>query len=226
MMTLLQDQSGHAGGDGMKKLLVPVLLAIAYFGATAKNEDAVGRWISQAMEHAGALLHAAGQKTSGVTVGTPQEQVIETGFAPDDGGEALVVKVINAARQSIQVAACGFTSATVAKALAAARKRGVDVHIVVDARNNQSKSSLAALSLLSSAGIPIRTSERYAVHHDNYLIIDRRTIQTGSLEYSSAAPRANSENVIVVWNNADLASAYLKHWQERFNGGVALRIAY
>ena len=45
-------------------------------------------------------------------------------------------------------------------------------------------------------------------------------MQTGSFNYSKAAAKSNSENVVVIWNNPDLALTYLKHWQDRFDQGT------
>jgi phosphatidylserine/phosphatidylglycerophosphate/cardiolipin synthase-like enzyme len=124
------------------------------------------------------------------------------------------------------MAAYSFTSPVVAKALLNAKKRGVDVRIVVDENGNKSKASLAALNLMVNASIPTRTISRYAIHHDKYMVIDKRTVQTGSFNYSKAASTSNSENVLVVWNNPDLALSYLKHWQDRFDQGKPYKAPY
>jgi phosphatidylserine/phosphatidylglycerophosphate/cardiolipin synthase-like enzyme len=51
-------------------------------------------------------------------------------------------------------------------------------------------------------------------------------VQTGSFNYSKAAAKSNSENVVVIWNNPDLALSYLKHWQDRFDQGRDYRGTY
>ena len=114
----------------------------------------------------------------------------------------------------------------VAKGLLNASKRGVDVRVVVDENGNKSKASLAALNLLANAGIPTRTISRYAIHHDKYMVVDKITVQTGSFNYSKAAAKSNSENVVVIWNNPDLALTFLKHWQDRFDQGKVYKSAY
>jgi len=104
--------------------------------------------------------------------------------------------------------------------LLAAKKRGVDVRIVVDEKGNKSKASLAALNLVVNAGIPTRTISTYAIHHDKYIVSDERHVQNGSFNYSQAAAKSNSENVIVIWNNPELAASFLKHWESRYRQGV------
>lgn len=212
----------------MKKIILPLLLAVAYFGASAKSGDVVDRFVDQMLDRTGELLRDASGKLGGAAsqAPPPARQVMDVAFSPNEGGEELVVKAIASARSSIGVAAYSFTSPVVAKALLSASKRGVDVRVVVDENGNKSKASLAALNLLASAGIATRTISRYAIHHDKYMVVDKMTVQTGSFNYSKAAAKSNSENVLVVWNNPDLALSYLKHWQNRFDQGKAYKPAY
>jgi phosphatidylserine/phosphatidylglycerophosphate/cardiolipin synthase-like enzyme len=209
----------------MKKILLTLILAMAYFGVSAKSGDAVEMLVDQVLEKTGDLLRGAGVRSGGVAQ-VPGTQLIEVAFSPNEGSEDLVVKVIQSARSSIGVAAYSFTSPVIAKALLNAKKRGVDVRVVVDEDGNKSKASIAALNLLVAAGIPTRTISRYAIHHDKYLVVDKATVQTGSFNYSKAAAKSNSENVVVIWNNPDLALSYLKHWQDRFDQGRNYKSAY
>lgn len=156
----------------------------------------------------------------------PAEGQIETGFSPDGDAERLVLKVINASTRSVRLAAYSFTSPKVVSALVHAHRRGVDVRVVVDDSALKSKASTAALNLLAGAGIPTRTNREYAIHHDKYIIADARHVQTGSFNYSRAAARSNSENVIVVWHNPDLAASYLKHWDSRYRQGRDFKKTY
>lgn len=155
-----------------------------------------------------------------------QASRIEVAFSPEAGAEALVLKVIDAASSRIRLAAYGFTSPAVVRALLAAARRGVDVRVLVDERGNRGASSVAALNLLVNAGIPTRTVATYAIHHDKYIVVDGRHTETGSFNFSRAAARSNSENVIVIWDDAATASTYLAHWQQRWEQGVAVESTY
>lgn len=151
--------------------------------------------------------------------------VIESAFSPDQGAEKLVLKNIASAERTLRVAAYSFTSPTIAKALIAAKRRGVDVKVLVDDKRNQGKSSIAALYLLVKADIPTRTISTYAMHHDKYIISDSTNVQTGSYNYSPTAATSNSENVLVVWNNPDLAAKYTDHWESRWDQGTQAQVS-
>jgi phosphatidylserine/phosphatidylglycerophosphate/cardiolipin synthase-like enzyme len=77
-----------------------------------------------------------------------------------------------------------------------------------------------------NAGIPTRTISTYAIHHDKYIVADERHVQNGSFNYSQAASKANSENVLVVWHNPELAASFLRHWNNRFEQGVGYQSTY
>ena len=145
---------------------------------------------------------------------------VEVAFSPEAGAEALVLKVINSAQQQLRLAGYTFTSPAVVRALVEAYGRNVDVQVLVDDKGNHGRSSLIAMKLITDTGIPIRTIGSYAIHHDKYIVVDGRTTETGSFNYSQAAARSNSENVLVVWNDPVVAAAYLAHWQSRWAQGV------
>ncbi|MDR1311811.1 MAG: phospholipase D family protein [Burkholderiaceae bacterium] len=146
-------------------------------------------------------------------------QKVDVAFSPSAGAEALVLKTIGSATKNIRMAAYSFTSPAVMKQLVAAKKRGVDVRIIVDEKGNTSKASVSAMNLVVNAGIPLRTTSKYKIHHDKYIVVDALHVETGSFNYSQSAAKNNSENVIVVWGSAEVAKRYLQHWQSRWDSG-------
>ena len=155
----------------------------------------------------------------------PATGQVEYAFSPREGAEGLVLKVIRSSRHDIRMLAYALTSAPVVGALIEAKKRGVDVAVVADYKENiradHSGKAHAALGALANAGIPVRTISVYPIHHDKVLVVDGATVQTGSFNYTQAAANSNSENVIVLWNNPALAKGYLAHWQRNWRQGQA-----
>ncbi len=64
------------------------------------------------------------------------------------------------------------------------------------------------------------------MRHDKYIVSDERHVQNGSFNYSQAAAKSNSENVVVTWNNPELAKSFLKHWASRYGQGVDYQSPY
>ncbi|WP_339382230.1 phospholipase D family protein [Rahnella sp. CJA17(1/100)] len=130
------------------------------------------------------------------------------------------------ARQSVRLMGYSFTSPAIAGALVEAKKRGVDVQVVLDEGGNRGKASVAAINLLVNAGIPVRTVSQFKIMHDKVIIVDGQTVETGSYNYTLSAARSNSENALVLHDVPDLAQTYLAHWQSRWQLGNDWHSAY
>jgi phosphatidylserine/phosphatidylglycerophosphate/cardiolipin synthase-like enzyme len=79
--------------------------------------------------------------------------------------------------------------------------------------DSQKSERYTGATFLANAGIPTRTSSRYAIMHNKFLVIDGRHVQTGSFNYTISAQQRNAENVIVLWNQPAIAAAYGREWQ-------------
>ncbi len=149
---------------------------------------------------------------------------IDIAFSPDKGSLDLVVKSINSAQKSICMATYSFTSKPVAEALIHAKGRGVDIKIVSDAKANGSK--YTATKFLANHGVNVRLNGNYPIMHNKFIVIDDKTVETGSFNYSQAAAAKNAENVIVIWNNSTVASKYASECNRLFNEATPLDKSY
>lgn len=181
--------------------------------------------IDDAKSLQGRTQGAAPEASTGMPL--PGAAVLQVGFSPGPGGLRVVLNMINGAEREIRLAAYSFTSPEVVKALIAAKRRGVDVKVVVDKKGNASNSaSRQALNLLVNNGISVRLNGKYQIHHDKFVVADRSHLQTGSFNYSRSAETRNSENVLAIWNVPELAKQYLNHWESRYSDGVLWQSAY
>ncbi|ECF0927215.1 phospholipase D family protein [Salmonella enterica subsp. diarizonae] len=151
---------------------------------------------------------------------------IQVGFSPEGTAQQVVLNSINQSQQSIRMMAYSFTSPVIVKALINARKRGVDVKVVVDEKGNRGKASVAAMNLLVNAGIPVRTVSKFKILHDKIIISDKNSVETGSYNFSQSANSANSENAILIQDVPELAKQYLQHWQSRWQVGHDWKSTY
>lgn len=148
---------------------------------------------------------------------------VQVGFSPEGSARELVLQVLGEAKHSIQMLAYAFQAQDIMDALAAAKRRGVDVRVVVDKQRNQGKASRAAMDFVLRNGVALRTNDRFHLHHDKAVIVDGSTVQTGSFNFAPSAETKNSENVVVIRDMPDVAARFLSHWQSRWDGGVSYR---
>lgn len=158
-----------------------------------------------------------------------QQTAVSSAFSPSGGALALVLQAIGQAHTSIHVAAYLLTSSDVARALVQAKKRGVEVQVLLDRKGNfdeDARYAQHAIAILRNAGITVRSIDVYPIFHDKYMVIDRRTVQTGSFNYTYSAAHRNAENVLVVWNAPELAARYLADWQRNWDLGRPAQLPY
>lgn len=160
------------------------------------------------------------------TVSAASESSVQVGFSPEGTARVLVLSAIDSAKQSIRMMAYSFTSPDIVRALINAKKRGVDVKIVIDDKGNHGRASMAAMNLVVNAGIPLRTDSAYPIQHDKVIVIDEESVETGSFNFTASAEKRNSENAIVIWEMPNLAKAYLDHWQSRWDKGQDFKSSY
>jgi phosphatidylserine/phosphatidylglycerophosphate/cardiolipin synthase-like enzyme len=143
---------------------------------------------------------------------------VQVAFPPWDDAEALVVAAIAGAREQILVQAFSFTSAPVARALIAAKRRGVDVRMTVD-REQTFGGEFTRVPELAAAGIPVWLEVRYVAAHSKVMIIDSGSgtpvLITGSYNWTWSAQHRNAENLLIVRGDGDLTRAYLRNWELR-----------
>lgn len=134
----------------------------------------------------------------------------EFAFSPGKESTKLVSNVIRSATKTIRVSAYSFTSKPLADDLVAAHRKGVDVKVVLDKSNVTSMYSV--VTVLTAAGIPTRIDSKHPIAHSKYMVVDERTVETGSFNYTKSAIR-NSENVVVFWNSPEIAKTYSGNWE-------------
>jgi len=154
---------------------------------------------------------------------------VQVAFSPGGGAEALVLRTIGSARQSIRLLGYSFTAAPVARALVEAKQRGVDVAVAVDYKNNleedRTGKARTALNALVNASIPVRVVRGITVH-SKFIVVDGLTVETGSYNYSTKAARYEIENVVIVYGRPDVARPFVEEWQSVYQRGDDYRPGY
>jgi phosphatidylserine/phosphatidylglycerophosphate/cardiolipin synthase-like enzyme len=134
---------------------------------------------------------------------------IQVYFSPKGGCTEAVVENLQKATNSVLVQAYSFTSAPIAKALVDAHKRGVKVTAILD--KSQRTEHYSEADFLLHSDIPTLIDARHAIAHNKIMIIDGRTILTGSFNFTKSAEENNAENLLVIHDTA-LAAKYTANW--------------
>ena len=136
-------------------------------------------------------------------------QGVQVYFSPRGGATEAVVSALDHATNSVLVQAYSFTSPPIAQALVAARRRGVNVRVILDKSQQTEKYSEA--DFLKNQGIPTLIDSQHAIAHNKIMILDGYVVLTGSFNFTKAAEENNAENLLVI-NDSVLAGEYTRNW--------------
>jgi phosphatidylserine/phosphatidylglycerophosphate/cardiolipin synthase-like enzyme len=150
------------------------------------------------------------------TVHEPSVPPVTALFSPGGGIERQVVALIGSAVGSIEMAAFEFTNVYVEKAMLEATKRGVKVALVLDRLETQGQQAKLH-DTLEKAGCDVRLiSPRQGIMHDKYIIVDGKTVEWGSYNYTERAENKNFENATFA-SDSTLAQQYHSDFVSIFN---------
>lgn len=134
---------------------------------------------------------------------------IQVYFSPKGGCTEAIVGNLNRATNTVLVQAYSFTSAPIAKALVEAKKRGVLVQVILD--KSQRTANYSSADFVAHAQIPTFIDAKHAIAHNKIMIIDGKTVLSGSFNFSKAAEESNAENLLVI-QDPQMARKYTDNW--------------
>ncbi len=152
------------------------------------------------------LLAAAANAVLAVRHWLRREPAAAVHFSPRGGCTAAVVAAVAAARSEVLVQAYSFTCPDVVAALAAAAARRVRVVVLLD-RSNEAE-AYSELGDLERHGLEVWIDAAHAIAHNKVIVIDGRTVLTGSFNFTRQAERENAENLLVLRDHFELAARY------------------
>jgi phosphatidylserine/phosphatidylglycerophosphate/cardiolipin synthase-like enzyme len=131
---------------------------------------------------------------------------VEVYFSPRGGAQAAIIREIDGAKEWIRLQAYSYTSAPISEAVVRAIKRGVKVKAILDKSNVTAQYSGA--TFLANAGATVKIDSKHAIAHSKIMIIDGKTVITGSFNFTKSAEENNAENLLVMKDCPELVNAY------------------
>lgn len=128
-----------------------------------------------------------------------------------------IVDRIDAATSTVRVQAYYLSQPLILRAIAAARKRGLDVAVILDKsqdRRGSARSRYTGATYLANAGVAVWIDDVPAIAHNKVIVLDGRVVMTGSFNFTKSADTRNAENVVIIESNV-VASWFTRNWDER-----------
>ena len=130
----------------------------------------------------------------------------------DTGGpDARLADAIHQARLSIDMAAYSLNLWSIRDALINAHQRGVVVRLVMESDNADS----SEVQDLAAAGIPVVSDQRQGLMHDNFVVLDRSEVWTGSMNFTVSGAYQDNNDLIRI-DSAQVAADYTTRFEDMF----------
>lgn len=146
-------------------------------------------------------------------------------FSPEGGVEEAVLRAVEAARTTIDIAMFSFYSQPIAEALLKAKERGVAVRLVLDYSQSRIMKldewfSYHGIEVKLLAGPDEHGPSMFEKNHNKFMIVDGELLETGSFNYTGNAQENNYENanfikdaVLLAFYNAFFQLLYQAGWK-------------
>lgn len=134
------------------------------------------------------------------------------------GIDERLVALIDSAQSTIDIAIYDFDLANVAAALTRAAERGVRVRMVTDTdtfTDTKNEEIQAAFTRVKDAGIPIVEDDRSAIMHNKFVVVDGRTVLTGSWNFTVGDTYRLNNHAVVI-RSPELAANYTSKFESMF----------
>jgi phosphatidylserine/phosphatidylglycerophosphate/cardiolipin synthase-like enzyme len=197
------------GGPRSKRLLAPHLapgLVLVFLVGLFL----VFRWSSSPAATTGGPTPPPGSDGAGIQVYFTVPQAGDS-LGPQGPVDAELVKAIDGAQRSVDVAVYALNLRDVGDALRRADERGVRVRLVVESDN----AFEPEVQSLLGEGFSIREDRRPSLMHHKFVVIDGAEVWTGSMNLTTAAALRDDNNMVRLFSPA-LAQDFTGEFDEMF----------
>jgi len=170
-------------------------------------------------------------------LGSPARLVaapIETCFSPGGGAEKALVKLLDQARESLDIAVYTFTNRKLAAAVLRAHKRGVKIRLILDGND---ESDYSKGFYLRQRGVAVRYARglakpshkkhkkrfyqkrKYGLMHHKFAVVDGKWVATGSFNWTASAQNWNYENLLIIKSSTlarKFSAEFDRIWEKTF----------
>lgn len=130
-------------------------------------------------------------------------------FSPSEDCRNAIISEIKNAKQELKICVFTISDDRITDAILDAHRRNVTVTIITD--NDKTLDMGSDIDLLSKKGIHIKMDTTTSHMHHKFMIVDERSVTTGSYNWTNSAAKYNQENIIVTADKAAV-SAFRKEY--------------
>ncbi|MBC7919560.1 MAG: endonuclease [Ferruginibacter sp.] len=119
----------------------------------------------------------------------------EVFFSPGEDCLGAILGLLHSASASLHLCVFTVSDDRITRAILGAKRRGVEVRLLTD--NEKLYDDGSDIRQLARAGIAVRVDNTPNHMHHKFAVADRRTLLTGSYNWTRSAALYNHENILV-----------------------------
>ena len=209
-------------------LIIALIIAIGFYLNEQQQNTSTGEQseatVTRATPKALPMTPIPDIGSGGNTMGSWYELRFTAPQYPDnpanhrDGLDTTLVRLMDSATHTLDVADYDFDLADVADAMVRAKGRGVTVRMVTDSdtvANTKDMAIQSAFAKVKGAGIPVVEDMRGPIMHNKFTVVDNAAVQTGSWNYTDGDTYHLNNNMIVI-REPRIAANYTAEFAKMF----------
>jgi phosphatidylserine/phosphatidylglycerophosphate/cardiolipin synthase-like enzyme len=155
------------------------IIELANEKVTEKNYRLVMKW----MKDVNSLLQSAAAQQS------------RAFFSPGDDCRNAIVQQMNFSLRELKICVFTISDDAITRAILNAHRKGVAIRIITD--NDKSFDHGSDIAQLARQGIPVKMDVTKNHMHHKFLVSDKKSLITGSYNWTLSAARYNHENILL-----------------------------
>jgi len=143
--------------------------------------------------------------------GSPALGETEAIFSLEQSIKETLLKEVESATSTIDLAMREITSLDMASALLKAKERGVKVRVIADSKRAKMKSSQITFLINQGISVKVLRGKNRGIMNHRFAIFDGKKVVTGSFDWSEASEKWNYENILIL-EEGEVVSSYLREF--------------
>ncbi len=131
-------------------------------------------------------------------------------FSPGEESRNAIIKRIGGAVNQISICVFTISDDRITDSIITAHKKGVNIKIITD--NDKSWDEGSDIKQLARAGVTIKMDSTPNHMHHKFMVVDNKSLLTGSYNWTLSAMRFNHENILIT-EEAGVVRSFLKEFE-------------
>lgn len=135
-------------------------------------------------------------------------------FSPGESCRDVIIHQIIQAVKRLHICVFTISDDLITEAIMTSHKRGLEIRIITD--NDKSRDIGSDIDQLTKAGIAVKMDSTPNHMHHKFMIVDDRSLITGSYNWTRSAARFNNENLLLT-QEVGVVKSFLKEFERLWN---------